>query len=381
MTTSFAALRLQTARLNLRPLQLADADDLFRMHSDAEFMRYWAWAPWTTVAQAVALIESDLQQLAAGRHVRLGLFRREDGRFVGTCSLFNLVPGCRRAELGYGIVPAHWRQGYMAEAVGALIGWAFGTLGLNRLEADIDPRNTASARGLAKLGFRHEGLLHERWIVDGAVSDSALYGLLVRDWRAAVDRLAPDPSAAPVADPAPVPTPGPAAAPAAVPASPVTITEGYAPGCIGRIVALHAAYYAARHGFGAPFEAKVAQELAAFCQRDQAGRDGLWLAWSGGELQGAVAIDGARAAEHGARLRWFILSDALRGQGVGRALLDRALAFADAGGHDRVTLWTFQGLDAARHLYEARGFRLAEQAPATTWGPVVDEQRFERLRG
>lgn len=182
---SFTDLRLQTERLNLRPLQLADADDLFRMHSDAEFMRYWAWAPWTALAQAVQLIESDIQQIAAGQHVRLGLFRREDGRFVGTCSLFNLVRGCRRAEIGYGIVRAHWRQGYMAEAVGALVDWAFGPLGLNRLEADIDPRNLASARSLEKLGFLREGLLRERWIVNGEVSDSAIYGLLAREWRAA----------------------------------------------------------------------------------------------------------------------------------------------------------------------------------------------------
>jgi [ribosomal protein S5]-alanine N-acetyltransferase len=181
---SFTDLRLQTDRLNLRPLQLADADDLFHMHSDPEFMRYWAWAPWTSQAQAVQLIESDIQQIADGQHVRLGLLRREDGRFVGTCSLFNLVRGCRRAEIGYGIVPAHWRQGYMAEAVGALIDWAFGPLGLNRLEADIDPRNTASARSLEKLGFLREGLLRERWIVNGEVSDSAIYGLLARQWRA-----------------------------------------------------------------------------------------------------------------------------------------------------------------------------------------------------
>ena len=68
--------------------------------------------------------------------------------------------------------------------VRALIGFAFGELGLNRLEADIDPRNLASARSLESLGFTREGLLRERWIVNGEVSDTALYGLLAREWPA-----------------------------------------------------------------------------------------------------------------------------------------------------------------------------------------------------
>ena len=71
------------------------------------------------------------------------------------------------------------------QAIGALIGYAFGELGLHRLEADIDPRNLASARSLEKLGFTREGHLRERWIVGGEVSDSALYGLLAREFKGA----------------------------------------------------------------------------------------------------------------------------------------------------------------------------------------------------
>jgi RimJ/RimL family protein N-acetyltransferase len=69
----------------------------------------------------------------------------------------------------------------MYEAVSALIAYAFDDLKLNRLEADIDPENLPSAKGLEKLGFAREGLLRERWIVAGKVSDSALFGLLARE--------------------------------------------------------------------------------------------------------------------------------------------------------------------------------------------------------
>lgn len=181
----FSALTLQTPRLVLRPLRDSDAASLFAIFSDPEFMRYWSSTPWTSIDQATALIARDQRELAQGEHLRLGIFLRDTQALVGTCSLFDLDWGCCRGEVGYGIARPHWRQGLMNEAVSALIDHAFGALKLHRLEADIDPRNTASARSLEKLGFVREGLLRERWIVGSETSDSALYGLLAHEWLAA----------------------------------------------------------------------------------------------------------------------------------------------------------------------------------------------------
>lgn len=179
---AFTNVRLLTARLELRPLSLGDAEHLLGIYSDPEFMRYWSSKPWTHIDQAIALIENDRRELAAGEHLRLGVYLRDQGRLIGTCSLFNLNEGCRRAEVGYGIARTLWRRGYMVEAVSAVISFAFSELRLHRLEADIDPRNEGSARGLERLGFIREGLLRERWIVGEEVSDSALYGLLDHEW-------------------------------------------------------------------------------------------------------------------------------------------------------------------------------------------------------
>ncbi|TXH51963.1 MAG: N-acetyltransferase [Burkholderiaceae bacterium] len=185
---SFRDVALDTPRLMLRPLAQDDAAGLFRIFSDPEFMRYWSTPPWASVDEAHALIARDQRELADGEHLRLGVFQRDGGVLIGTASLFHLNEACRRAEIGYGIARPHWRRGYMGEAVRALIAYAFGELGLHRLEADIDPRNIASARSLESLGFTREGLLRERWIVGGEVSDSALYGLLAREWPAATAR-------------------------------------------------------------------------------------------------------------------------------------------------------------------------------------------------
>ncbi len=171
---------------------------------------------------------------------------------------------------------------------------------------------------------------------------------------------------------------------------------GYAPGDIGRVVALHADYYAARWGFGRAFEAKVAQELGAFLDGFREGADGFWAARAkgaaedaagdaaggaaGGALAGSLSIQGRDADATGARLRFFITDPAYQGRGVGAKLMDAAMAFCDRAGVARVWLTTFEGLDPARRLYERHGFRLIETHLGDQWGREVREQTFERLR-
>lgn len=156
-----------------------------------------------------------------------------------------------------------------------------------------------------------------------------------------------------------------------------TIHTGYIPGCIGQIVELHARYYHQHVGFGLAFESKVARELSEFCEGYVEGRDGLWLVLDNDQVQGSIAIDGSKADQDGAHLRWFITSDLVRGTGLGKALLSSALMFCRSQDYDRVFLWTFEGLHAARHLYETFGFELVHQQRGTQWGLEVNEQRFE----
>jgi [ribosomal protein S5]-alanine N-acetyltransferase len=180
----FDQLTLRTARLLLRPLRHDDAHALFGVFSDPQVMRYWSSAPWTDVERAREMIGEDLAAMARGEYIRLGLETRERNEIIGTCTLFDIAPQCRRAQLGYALERGSWGRGYMHEALVALLGHGFAALDLNRIEADVDPRNLASTRSLVRLGFRKEGHLRERWIVGGEVSDSGLYGLLRRDWAA-----------------------------------------------------------------------------------------------------------------------------------------------------------------------------------------------------
>jgi len=159
---------------------------------------------------------------------------------------------------------------------------------------------------------------------------------------------------------------------------PVELVSVYQPGAIGRIVQMHAQFYSRSVGFGSFFESKVAAGLAEFIARPAHARNGMWLALQEGRIVGSIVIDGQDLGENHAHLRWFIVDDGLRGSGAGRRLLEAALAFCDVQGFDAVHLWTFQGLDAARRLYEAHGFKLLEQWSGAQWGKEVIEQRFVR---
>jgi RimJ/RimL family protein N-acetyltransferase len=178
----FESITLSTPRLTLRWLTDADVPALFEIHSHPEVMRYWASPPMQSMAEAEQMVARFQQGYQAGTALQLGIERKEDQMLLGSCALFSIYHTSRRGEIGYSLGRPHWGQGYMNEALKVFIGYLFDTLNFNRLEADIDPRNTASAKTLERLGFQREGYLRERWIVSDEVSDTALYGLLRREF-------------------------------------------------------------------------------------------------------------------------------------------------------------------------------------------------------
>ena len=182
---AFHQVTLRTERLFLRPMAAPDAQNLFAIFSDPRVARYLSRPPWPDLDSARQRIARDIDALPAGKYLCLGIELASESRLIGQCSLFSLNEQCRRAEVGYGLGFADWGHGYMHEALTALLGFGFSQLQLNRVEADIDPRNEGSAKSLERLGFLREGFLRERWIVDGEVSDTALYGLLAREWKPA----------------------------------------------------------------------------------------------------------------------------------------------------------------------------------------------------
>ena len=173
---------ITSERVVLRWISEDDIDGLYEVFSDPQVMRYWSSGPLPNREAAAEL----QREIAAGNEnntmFKWGLALRESNSVIGTTTLFNLNLDNGRAEIGYAMARAHWGKGYMNEALRALVSHAFDVMNLRRLEADVDPRNTASIRTLERLGFQREGFLRERWHVNGEIQDAIFYGLLRREW-------------------------------------------------------------------------------------------------------------------------------------------------------------------------------------------------------
>jgi RimJ/RimL family protein N-acetyltransferase len=173
---------INTPRLSLRWISEADLDALFSIFSHPEVMRYWSTPPLVDREAARRLLNEIHDNFHKRAFLKWGIARRGDDLLLGTATLFHLDFDNRRAEIGYALGREYWSQGYMNEALQALVRYAFADLNLHRLEADVDPRNASSILTLERLGFQREGYLRERWQVNGEVQDALFYGLLRPEW-------------------------------------------------------------------------------------------------------------------------------------------------------------------------------------------------------
>ncbi|HYQ24269.1 GNAT family protein [Stenotrophomonas sp.] len=177
----FPGLPLHSARLVLSPIRRDDAAALFALQSDPDVMRFWNHPAWTRPTEARAQIDDDLAAHTTGTQLKLAVRESLDGPLLGICVVFALDRDAARAEIGYLLAPDKQGQGYMHEALQQVVTYLFEILGLHRVEAEIDPRNRPSAHVLDRLGFHLEGVLRQRWRIQGEPSDSAVYGLLADD--------------------------------------------------------------------------------------------------------------------------------------------------------------------------------------------------------
>lgn len=152
----------------------------------------------------------------------------------------------------------------------------------------------------------------------------------------------------------------------------LTLRHDLRPGDLGRMIELHGVLYAQEWGFDCTFEAYVAAGAGEL----RTDGDRLWSAEQDGRLVGTIAI--LVREDRTAQLRWFLVHPDARRQGLGRRLMDAAVAFSRDSGCRSVYLWTVDPLVAAARLYTAAGFRLTEEKPRERlWGHLLAEQRYD----
>jgi GNAT superfamily N-acetyltransferase len=156
----------------------------------------------------------------------------------------------------------------------------------------------------------------------------------------------------------------------------IKIRNELRPGDIGYIVYLHGALYAKEQGWDYTFEAYVAGPLAEFV-KSSGKRQRIWIVEQEDQVVGSIAI--IEASEQEAQLRWLLLHPKLRGQGIGKTLMEKAIRFSRENHYRSIFLWTVSTLTTAANLYKSVGFQLTEERTVKLWGATVTEQRYDLI--
>jgi len=181
LTTDFSPFPvLTTDRLVLRQLRPSDAEALFAMRSDPLVMQHVNRPMARTIDDAAALIELIDARTTANDSIHWAITMKGDDTFIGLIGFWRIVKEHHYAELGYMLAREQWGEGYISEAIGAVVPFGFNTLGFHRIEAITRPENLASIRALEKNGFEREAHLKQNIFWNGEFHHSLYFGKLAQ---------------------------------------------------------------------------------------------------------------------------------------------------------------------------------------------------------
>lgn len=182
---------LEGDHVRLRQSEERDVPDLLAVFGDAEQLRYWSHGPLPDLEAAHTYYRGMLSGLEDRSLFQWAVTEPVADRLVGTVTLVDWDRQNRRCETGFILHPSVQGKGLASDAVRTALRFAFDEMGLERVEADVDPENVASSRLLERLGFVLEGRLRRRWLTFGTWKDSLFYGLLKGDFEDATSRPQP----------------------------------------------------------------------------------------------------------------------------------------------------------------------------------------------
>jgi ribosomal-protein-alanine N-acetyltransferase len=169
----------RTERLLLRRMTLADAPAVQRLRSSEEVMQYINRPLTKTLEEAQAWVGMVIESLEGNEGITWTICLAEDPALhVGNIGLWRIDRENHRAEIGYMLEPSLQGKGLMSEALRTVIRYGFEEMKLHSMEAQIDPRNLASAALLRKAGFVQEAYFKENYYLRGGFTDTAVYSLL-----------------------------------------------------------------------------------------------------------------------------------------------------------------------------------------------------------
>lgn len=174
---------IETDRLILRRAVREDAEPMFRnWASDPEVTKYLTWPTYQNVESAYPILDQWIAEYEKPNFYQWMIVLKELGEPIGSISVVRQNDSVEKAEIGYCIGSSWWHQGIMTEALGAVIDYLFGEVGMNRISAFHDPRNPHSGGVMKKCGMQYEGTSRACDRNNQGICDLAQYAILRDDW-------------------------------------------------------------------------------------------------------------------------------------------------------------------------------------------------------
>ncbi len=173
---------LETDRLILRKITPHDASDMYEYASRPETSKYLLWNPHVSLSSTQNLINTLRNEYANENFFDFAVIFRENMKMIGTVGFTSYDERNSCAEAGYVISPDYWYKGIAAEALSALLSFAFCELKLNRVEARYMTENINSRRVMEKCEMKYEGCAREKLFVKGSFRDIGTCSILASDY-------------------------------------------------------------------------------------------------------------------------------------------------------------------------------------------------------
>ena len=172
---------LNTHRLRLRRLTMRDASDIYRYSRDPQVALHVLWDAHRSIGESRSYLRYMLRLYRNHEPASWGIEWKQTGQIIGTIGFMWIQSDNASAEVGYSLSREYWNMGIMTEALKAVIRHGFGSMNLNRIEAQHETGNPASGAVMRKCGMRHEGTMRQRLYNKGRYVDVELYAILRGD--------------------------------------------------------------------------------------------------------------------------------------------------------------------------------------------------------
>jgi len=182
---------LMGRRVLLRELREDDVELVFQHTRDPEVTRFLAFESPQAIEETELFIARARESRVHDREYVFAIAEVATDRPFGVTALRHIDPLMRTAQIGTWVARPYWGCGVNSDAKQLLLDYAFGTLGLHRIEARILPENQRSCRAFEKLGAVCEGTLRESFVKQGSYRDTSLYAILSSEWAGRHERGKP----------------------------------------------------------------------------------------------------------------------------------------------------------------------------------------------